>query len=92
MTQNCKKELEQCFDKKRSGCSDELEKFKAILQEAAKHMFDKNESNDWFDDQDKEIKKLLENKKLNRNELKVRDRCRTNGSKKRLRKPNDMRE
>lgn len=64
-----------------------MEEFKAILQEAAKHTFEKKELNDWFDDQDKEIKELLEKKKLNRNELSVRDRCKTDGSKKKLRKP-----
>ena len=46
------------------------------LQDAAKHTFDqkKKVSNDWFDDEDEEIQRLLKDKQLNRNEL--RDRVR----------------
>ena len=45
------------------------EDLKLLLQEAADHAFGRKKvvSNDWFDDQDEEIKKLLKDKKLNIN-------------------------
>ena len=49
---------------------------KELLQIAAKHTFGKIKKiqNDWFDDQDEEIQKLLKDKKLNRNALRERIR------------------
>ena len=70
MTQERKEKLEQYFGEKLPRCSDEWEEFKALLQEAAEHIFDKKmQSSEWFDDQDKQIKELLENKRLNRNKF-----------------------
>ena len=68
--------LQLFLDEKLPDCRHDWEEFKVTLQDAAKHTFDqrKKVSNDWFDDQDKEIQRLLKDKQLNRNEL--RDRIR----------------
>ena len=49
-------------------------RFKTLLQDAAKYTFEKKKkvSNDWFDDNDEEIRQLLEDKRLNRNKLRER--------------------
>ena len=77
MTRERKDKLEQFLDEKLAECSEEWDDFKALLQEAAEHTFDKKKkaSNDWFDEQDEEIQQLLRDKKLNRAAL--RDRIRT---------------
>ncbi|KXJ30103.1 hypothetical protein AC249_AIPGENE13052 [Exaiptasia diaphana] len=66
------KKLLQFLNEKLPECKHEWEDFKTLLQVAAKHTFEKKKkvSNDWtFDDQDEEIMQLLDNRKLNRNEL-----------------------
>ena len=69
--------LQLFLDEKLPDCRHDWEDFKMTLQDAAKHTFDqkKKVSNDWFDDQDEEIQRLLKDKQLNRNEL-LRDRVR----------------
>ena len=68
--------LQLFLDEKLPDCRHDWEDFKMTLQAAAKNTFDqkKRVSNDWFDDQDEEIQRLLKDKQLNRNEL--RDRVR----------------
>lgn len=72
-----KERLEQFLNEKLPECKYEWDEFKTLLQDAAKHTFEKKKkkvSNDWFDDNDEEIRQLLENKRLNRNELRERIR------------------
>lgn len=60
--------LQLFFDEKRPDCRHDWEELKRVtLQDAAKHTFDqkKKVSNDWFDDQDEEIQRLLKDKQLN---------------------------
>ena len=68
--------LQLFLNEKLPDCIHDWEDFKMTLQDAAKHTFDEKRkvSNDWFDDQDEEIQRLLKDKQLNRNEL--RDRVR----------------
>ena len=44
MTQERKEKLEQYFGEKLPRCSDEWEEFKALLQEAAEHIYDKKDA------------------------------------------------
>ena len=76
MSTERKERLEQFLNKKLPECKYEWDEFKTLLQDAAKHTFEKKKkvSNDWFDDNDEEIRKLLENKRINRNELRERIR------------------
>eukprot|EP00795_Rhopilema_esculentum_P010044 gene10044-biopygen12706 len=72
-----KKQRQQSFlDENLPNCRHDWEEFKTILQEAAKHTFDqkKKVANDWFDEHDEEIQRLLKDKRLNRNELRERIR------------------
>lgn len=76
LTYERKLRLQSFLDEKLPDCEHNWEEFKLTLQQAAKHTFDqkKKVSNDWFDDHDEEIQRLLKDKHLNRNEL--RDRIR----------------
>ena len=53
-----------------------FEDLKKVLQNAATYVFGKKKriQNDWFDDQEEEIKRLVEDKKHNRNTLRKRIR------------------
>ena len=66
-----KERSEQFFNEKLPECKYEWDDFKTPLQDAAKK---KKLSSDWFDDNDEEIHQLLENKRLNSNELRERIR------------------
>ena len=63
--------MQQYLDEKLPDCSYEWEDFKALLQEAANHTFDKKKKspNDWFDENDTKIQDLLKNKDLGRKQL-----------------------
>ena len=76
VTSGKKKLLNSFLDEKLSDSSYDWEEFKVTLQEAAKYTFDqkKKVSSDWFDDQEDEIKQLLKDKCLSRNELRERVR------------------
>ena len=71
-----KERLEQFLNEKLPWCKYEWDEFKTLLQDAAKYTFEKKKkvSNDWFDDNDEEIRQLLEDKRLNRNKLRERIR------------------
>ena len=75
-----KEKLERFLNERLPECKTDWEDFKLLLQEAADHTFGKKKvvSNDWFDDQDEEIQKLLKDKKLNRNALRERIRAMKN--------------
>ena len=69
MNRERKEKLERFLNERLPECKTDWEDFKLLLQEAADHTFGRKKvvSNDWFHDQDEEIRKLLKDKKLNRN-------------------------
>ena len=71
LTTEKKQRLQSFLNEKLLTCEHDWEDFKSTLQEAAKHTFDqrKKVSQDWFDDNDVEIQRLLKDRHLNRNEL-----------------------
>ena len=75
-----KEKLERFLNERLPECKTDWEDFKLLLQEAADHTFGRKKvvSNDWFDDQDEKIQKLLKDKKLNRNALRERIRAMKN--------------
>ena len=72
-----KEKLERFLNERLPECKNDWEDFKLLLQEAAHRTFGRRKVvlNDWFDEQDEEIQKLLKDKNLNRNAL--RERIRT---------------
>ena len=54
--------LEQFLDEKLSTCDTDFDELRLVLQNAATHVFGKKKrvQNDWFDDQDEEIQRLLQ--------------------------------
>ena len=83
-----KEKLEKFLNEILPECSEDWEEFMIFLQEAADHTFRKKVSNDWFDYQDEEVQEPIKDKKLNRNAL--RDRIRTDGSRKKRKKRNSL--
>lgn len=72
-----KEKLELFLNENLPNCNNNWEDLKNLLCAAASHTFGtkKRESSDWFDDQDEEIQRLLKDKKLHRNELRIRVRA-----------------
>ena len=68
LTVEKKEKLVHFLDIGLPNCTDEWEVFKNLLQQAAKHVFDKKRttSSDWFNDNDQEIQNLR-NKRMDRN-------------------------
>ena len=56
--------LEQFLDERLSSCNTDVDELTVVLQNAAAHVFGKKKrvQNDWFDDQDDAIQKLLQDK------------------------------
>ena len=71
-----KAKLVQFLDEKIPASSFDFEELQDILQQAANHVFEKKKriQNDWFDDQDDEIRNLLQDKSLDRHSLRTRIR------------------
>ena len=61
--------LEHFLDERLSSCNTDVDELTVVLQNAAAHVFGKKKrvQNDWFDDQDDVIRKLLQDKKLLKN-------------------------
>ena len=80
MNSERKDKLERFLNEKLPDCKTDWEDFKLLLQEAAHYTFGRKTVvlNDWFDDQDEEIQKLLKGKNLNRNALRERIRAMKN--------------
>ena len=76
MNDSKKEKLEQFLNENLPVCKVDFEDFKQVLQSAATYVFGKRKrvQNDWFDDQDEEIRNLLKDKKQNRNALRKRIR------------------
>ena len=68
--------LEQFLDERLSTCNTDVDELRAVLQNAAAHVFGKKKrvQNDWFDDQDDTIQKLLQDKNMDRHVLRRRIR------------------
>ena len=66
--------LEQFLDERLSTCNSDVDELRAVLQNAAAHVFGKKKrvQNDWFDDQDDTIQKLLQDKNMDRHVLRRR--------------------
>ena len=65
------------FDENLVNCPYEWDSLKKVLQDAAASTFDmkkRKSKSDWFDDNDNEIKSLLQNKSLNKSEIQKRVR------------------
>ena len=71
-----KAKLVQFLNEKIPASSFDFEELQDILQQAANHVFEKKKriQNDWFDDQDDEIRNLLQDKSLDRHSLRTRIR------------------
>ena len=80
MTREKINRLQEYIYEKIPNCPIDWESFKEILQDAAIHTFgkNKNQSLDWFDENDTEIMNLLHNKHLNRKEVQRRIRTMKN--------------
>ena len=78
-----KEKLDLFLKEKLPSCEESWEDLKEVLQNAAKHVFEKRKKKnaDWFDDQDDEIQGLLKDKKLrgDKSELKKEIRKLKNG-------------
>ena len=68
--------LEQFLDERLSTCNTDVDELTVVLQNAAAHVFGKKKrvQNDWFDDQDDAIQKLLQDKNMDRHVLRRRIR------------------
>ena len=68
--------LKQFLDERLSTCNTDVDELRAVLQNAAAHVFGKKKrvQNDWFDDQDDAIQKLLQDKNMDRHVLRRRIR------------------
>ena len=68
--------LEQILDERLSTCNTDVDELRVVLQNAAGHVFGKKKrvQNEWFDDQDDAIQKLLQDKKMDRHDLRRRIR------------------
>ena len=68
--------LEQFLDERLSSCNTDVDELTVVLQNAAAHVFGKKKrvQNDWFDDQDDAIQKLLQDKNMDRHVLRRRIR------------------
>ena len=68
--------LEQILDERLSTCNTDVDELRVVLQNAAGHVFGKKKrvQNEWFDDQDDAIQKLLQDKKMDRHVLRRRIR------------------
>ena len=71
MNDDKKEKLEQFLNENLPVGKVDFEDLKQVLQNAATYVFGKKKrvQNDWFDDQDEEIRSLLKDKKHNRNTL-----------------------
>ena len=80
MTQEKIDRLQEYINENLPNCSNTWESFKETLQNAAIHTFGKkkNQNSDWFDENDLEIRTLLKNKHLNRQEIQKRIRAMKN--------------
>lgn len=72
--------LQEYLNEKIPNCPNTWQSFKETHQNAAIHTFGKkkNQSSDWFDENDTEIINLLKNKQLNRQEIQRRTRTMNN--------------
>ena len=73
MNDDKKEKLEQFLNENLPVGKVVFENLKKVLQNAATYVFGKKKiiQNDWFDDQDEEIQRLLNDKKHNRNRIHV---------------------
>ena len=94
MNDDKKEKLEQLLNESFPVHKVYFEDLKQVLQNAATYVFGKKKrvQNDWFDDQDEEIRSLLKDKKHDRNTLRRRKReLKTTGFNRMLKKQNDIR-
>ena len=94
MNDDKKEKLEQLLNESFPVGKVYFKDLKQVLQNAATYVFGKKKrvQNDWFDDQDEEIRSLLKGKKHDRNTLRRRIReLKTTGFNRMLKKQNDIR-
>ena len=68
--------LQEFLDERLSTCNTDVDELRVVLQKAAAHVFGKKKrvQNDWLDDQDDAIQKLLQDKNMDRQVLRRRIR------------------